>query len=133
MFGLLYNCFILQEQKSGLKDTVVFLKQKNCPTMGLLTHHAQSLAISQALTKALCFCASENSLTALFGSYPQCYSCNRFREKINWNVDGMYFVLETFLISLVDFCTLSIISDNKGTPCNITVSTCLAFKEKIHD
>ena len=75
----LYNCFILQEQKSGLKDTVVFLK-KNCPTMGLLTHPAQSLAISQALTKALCFCASENSLTALFGSYPQFYSCNRFRE-----------------------------------------------------
>ena len=64
--------------------------------MGLLTHPAQSLAISQALTKALCFCASENSLTALFGSYPECYSCNKFREKINWNVDGMYFVLETF-------------------------------------
>ena len=101
--------------------------------MGLLTHPAQSLAISQALTKALCFCANENSPTALFGSYPQCYSCNRFREKINLNVDGMYFVLETFLIPLVDFCTLSIISDNKGTPCNITVSTCLAFKEKIHD
>ena len=87
--------------------------------MGLLTHPSQSLAISQALTKALCFCASENSLTALFGSYPECYSCNKFREKINWTI--------------VDFCTLSIISDNKGTPCNITVSTCLALKEKIHD
>ena len=42
----------------------------------------------------------------------------------------MYFVLETFLTFLVDFCTLSIISDNKEAPCNITVSTCLAFKEK---
>ena len=37
------------------------------------------------------------------------------------------------LTSIVDFCTLSIISDNNGTLCNITVSTCLALKEKIHD
>ena len=86
---------------------------------------SQSLAISQVLTKALCFCASENSLTALFGSYRKCYSFNKFREKKNWNIDGMYFVLEPFLTSLV-FCTLSIISENKETPNNITVSTCLA-------
>ena len=47
----------------------------------------------------------------------------------------MYFVLETFLTSQVDFCTLSIISESKETPCNILryVSTCLAFEEKNHD
>ena len=50
---------------------------------------SQSLAISQVLTKALLFCASENSLTALFESYRKCYSCNKFHEKINCNVDGI--------------------------------------------
>ena len=45
------------------------------------------------------------------------------------------FCSRNFLTLLVDFCTLSIISESKDTPCNILryVSTCLAFEEKNHD
>ena len=63
---------------------------------------------------------------------PQVLEMEQVSWKINWNVDDMYFVLETFLTSLV-FFTLSIISENKETPNNITVSIFLAFKEKIHN
>ena len=59
--------------------------------------------ISQVLTKALCFYASENSLTALFGSYRKCYSCNKFHEKINCNVDGICILLSklSYITSLL--------------------------------
>ena len=59
--------------------------------------------ISQVLTKVLCFCASENSLTALFGSYRKCYSCNKFHEKINCNVDGIGILLSklSYITSLL--------------------------------
>ena len=119
------------KKKGGLNVTEFFSLKK--PVIwSVCSNFIIILAISQILTKALCFYARQNGLMALFGSYRKCYRWNKFREKINWNVDDMYFVLETFLTSLV-FCTLSIISENKETPNNITVSTCLAFKEKIHN
>ena len=79
----MYNCFILQDEKRGLKDTVYFFSKKTPLSNDGFAHTlSQSLEISQVLTKALRFCASENSLTALFGNYRKCYSCNKFHEKI---------------------------------------------------
>ena len=123
------------KKKRGSKSHCIFVSKKICHMISIWSvclHIIIILAISQVLTKALCFYARQNGLTALFGSYRKCYRWNKFHEKITWNVDDMYFVLETFLTSLV-FFTLCIISENKETPNNITVSICLAFKEKIHN
>ena len=60
--------------------------------MGLLTYYHNHLQISQVSTKGF---------TTLFGSCRKCHRCNKFREKINWNVGGMYFVLENFFSSLL--------------------------------